>query len=267
MDAPKNHRLATSKEIPQENPAPGYTDEQNPLSLWQKLGPYWTNKFKDCLALCDGAELLLHDETVFQKWILEAHNYRPGLVENRYRISFWHEYENACREERLMRMTNVFQLIGNEVTFGKLIMGAPERACWLLVRPMRYENIVEEMLAKGMERMRKALEQDPMVNPLKPDTKLLSLQFKIMQWMDLRRHGAPTQKVQQLNLHANVGPGDDVKQLTEKGDMGAIQERLEKLKARKAAAEGRHLPPPAELAGPAPEGTILEAEVVPAVKK
>jgi hypothetical protein len=175
-----------------------------------------------------------------------------------------------------MKMTNVYQLMGAQATFHKLIMVAPERAVWMLCRPASYENTVREMLHAGLDKMRAVLEKDPFENPAKPNTKLLEIQLKITAMMDMRVNGAPTQKIQQLNLSGNLGrvTGEDVRSLTEKGDMTEIQKRLERLRARKAAAEGRGLPAPVvgaaegdalgAGAGALAEGEALVAEPIPA---
>lgn len=256
MKAPQNQGLAN----PEENQQDGYFDTQNPISVWSKLGEHWSGRFQSCLSLCPGADEHLHDETVFKRWVKKTYDYTPGVSENRFRFQFWHEYENSVREHRQMQMTNVYQLICSDAAFHKLMMSAPERAVWLLVRPAGYEVTVNEMLHVGLDRMRRVLEADPYESG-RLDHKLLALQLKISQWMDMRKHGAPTQKIQQMNLHATIGQGDEVRQLTEKGDMATIQKRLEALKARKAAAEGRGLP------APKLEGEVIEAELVPAEKK
>lgn len=223
-------------------PFAGYFDLNNPLSLYSKLGKSWAEKFHKVLSELPEVECMLHDETVLKPWLYTHRKFRPSVSENRYRYQFWLEYENAVRDDRLMNMSNVYYFVGAESTFRKLILGDPGRLAWMICRPAGYESTAREMLQAGLERLRQYLEKDPFEDG-KPNMKLMELQFKIVQMMDLRMHGAPTQKLQQLTVNATLGANGDLKSITDKTDMNAIQKRLSELKEKKRVLEGRVVAP------------------------
>ncbi len=248
----------------------GYFDRNNPLSLYSKLGAHWSKKFIDKLSELPEAAVMLHDETMLKKWLKEKRFFKPTATDNKYRYQLWLEYENSVNEQRLMEMARVYHFVGAEAVFYQLICVDANRMVWLMCRPSGYEATAREMLLFGMQQMRRYLEEDPFENPHKPNMKLMEMQFKITQMMDLRMHGAPTQKIQQLNISAAMGANGDLKAIVEKGDMKSLQAKLEDLRARKRKAEGRGMEalPEGELAPePGDEAPILEAELVPAVKR
>ncbi len=233
----------------------GYFDQNNPLSLWQKLGKHWAEKFLNVLNSMPEAATMLHDETMLKRWLQEHKAYRPTPTDNRYRYQFWLEYDNSVQQHRQMNMKNVYGFIGADATFHKLICRDACRMTWLICRPAGYEAAAREMLTASYDRLRTALEKDAFENPSKPNMKLLEIQLKIHQMFDLRLHGAPTQKIQQLNVNAAIGANGELKEILDKGDMQGLRDKLEDLRVRKRKAEGRG----AEAAQPAP---IVDAELV-----
>lgn len=248
-------------------PFSGYFDLNNPLSLYSKLGKEWSKKFHGTLSELPDLEPLLYDETALKKTLYEKHQFRPSVAENRYRYQFWLEYENSVRDERMMRMVNVYYFVGSETAFTKLVLGDARRLAWIICRPAGYESTAREMLQYGLSRLREVLDKDPFEDPNKPNMKLLELQLKITQMMDLRMHGAPTQKLQQLTVNATLGANGELQAIGDKANMSDIKRKLEDLRERKRKLEGRGVEPkPAEQAAPAAHsakpGEILEAEVV-----
>lgn len=249
-------------------PFAGYFDLNNPLSLYSKLGPEYSKKFHECLAQLPEAEPMLHDETALKAWLYKEHQFRPSVAENRYRYQFWLEYENSIRDNRQMRMTNVYYFVGAESTFKKLILADPRRLCWMICRPAGYESTAREMLQYGLSRMREYLEKDPFESG-KPDMRLMKMQLDIVKMMDLRLHGAPTQKLQQLTVQATLGADGKLQAIGDNGNMEDIKRKLEDLRDRKRKLEGRGVESkPAEQAAPAAHaskpGEIVDAEVVEA---
>lgn len=236
----------------------GYFDRNSPLSLWNKLGKEWSNRLLAALSSLPEAATMLHDETMLKRWLKKEHLYIPTPTDNRYRHQFWLEYEHSIDQERMMLIKNVYAFIGQEAMFYQLICADPNRMVWLMCRPAGYEANAREMLAFSTGRLREYLEKDPFEDPRKPNMKLLEIQVKIHQIFDLRLHGAPTQKIQQLNLNATLGAAGNLKELTDKGDMKGLQKKLEDLRARKRKAEGRGAQP-ALAEG---ESSVIDAEIV-----
>lgn len=254
----------------------GHFDQNNPLSLWCKLGEEWAGRFMGKMAELTGADDCLVDETVLQDWLFRVHSYRPKAVDNRYRLQFWLEYENACKLGRPMNMANVYNLVGPEGAFHHLVMRDARRVVWMLCKPLNYEANSREILNTGMTRLKRALEVDALFNDdgtlkSKPDLKLLALQIKITQMFDMRLHGAPTQQIQTMSISATLGADGELQDMTDRMDAEAIKRRLEDMRRRKRLAEGRAPEGNARAAAPpAQEGSephasqtdIIDAEVV-----
>lgn len=242
-------------------------DPDNPLSLANALpGTYGTR----LLGLVQGVPdlwPLISDEEQLKKTLRKEHSYQPSVNDQRLRYAFWQEFENAQLDGRKMHMPNVHSLICNEAAFTGLFMKLPFRAAFLVCRPAGYQVTIREMLLHGMERMRGVLDLDPLDSKGKPNTKLLELQLKIVAMIDMRLHGAPTQKIHQVNQNlpapnkgALTQAKQDVKELVQKGDMASIQKRLEEINAEKRAIEGR------DLTGAKAEKAAVAVEVLPARK-
>lgn len=251
----------------------GHFDQNSPLSLYTKLGKHWAGRFMGKLAELSNVDDYLADETVLKEWLEKTHKYCPNGADHRYRLQFWLEYENAVKLGRQMNMANVYNLVGPETTFLHLVMRDACRVAWMLCKPISYEAQTREILATGLHRMKKALEIDPFYTAdgtlrAKPDLQLLALQLKITQMMDLRQHGAPTQKIQSLSISATMGANGELQELTDQGDADAIRKRLEDLRKRKRLAEGRAPEAKAREAAPPPvDGeslppSVIDAEVV-----
>lgn len=203
----------------------------------------------DCLDLIPDEELLL-------KKLKASYNYRPSISEQRIRHSFWLEYEEAQRDERLMNDMHIWCFVVASRDLFKRMFLAPNRgpqAVYLVCRPAGYHTQVSEMLEAGLYKMRKILELPDVDSKGRVNMKLLELKMKITVMMDMRKHGAPTQNIKQLNMHVNrnLAGAKDVNELVKKGDMESIQKRLSALDIEKRNVEGRSRELP-----------IVEAELV-----
>lgn len=181
------------------------------------------------------------------------YKYLGSPTDGRIRMSFWLEYERALLEADKMRLVNIHSLVCDERSFYRLFLSSPGRAAYLICRPAAYQEQVKELLSHGLKRYRQIIDRPVDLPNGKIDHKLLAIQVKIIAMMDMRVHGAPTQKVQQLNVNVETRPGDlaaDTKKLVAKGDINAIQTRLAEIE--KAMGDGekqKELP-------------ILEAELI-----
>ena len=218
---------------------------------------------------------LLDEEPALLKLLKEKQHYVPTVNDQRIRYLFWHEYENAMLDNRQMIMNNVHSLVCSDVIFKKLFLKTPYRAAYLLCRPAAYQQTLREMLLHGMGRMCQILDLPEIDERGELNIKVLELKLKITAMVDMRIHGAPTQKIHQVTQAIGLGgqgtaqAKQDVKTLVQKGDLRTIQERIKELEAEKRQLEGREGSPVPT--GEAPEKPaispeILEAVLVPAKK-
>jgi hypothetical protein len=235
----------------------GHFDQNNPLSLYSKMGAHWSKRFIDRLGEIPDCMEILTDEFLLKEHLDKVHKYRPTGTDHRYRLQLWLEYENSIKLERPMIMANVYNLVGPESTFHNLVMKDARRCAWMLCKPVAYDAHMREMLNMGLIRLRSYLEKDAMTSGKdgKPDLKLMKLQLEITRMADLRQHGAPTQKIQAIELKGTIGPGGQIQALGDELDMKALEQRKKELEMRRRAAEGRGVRGGAAL-------PIQEAEVV-----
>lgn len=233
-------------------------DPKNALSLPNMIPGKVPGILLDLLLRITPLWSLLHDETLLKKELRANYGYQPSVNDHRLRYLFWVEYENALLESRKMHLPNVHSLVCNEMAFKGLFLKEPHRTAFLVSRPAAYQQTLREMLLHGMGRLRDILDLPETDERGKINTKVLELKLKVVAMVDMRLHGAPTQKVHQITQNlpaANTAKGQEVQQLVHTADMGAIKKRLEKLENEKRKLEGREASKPAD---------TMEPELVPA---
>ena len=217
-------------------------DPQNKTSLWNYMPGKYSGKLLAMVASAEHEFLEnLMDEEALLKSLKSIKSYVPTINDQRLRHLLWVEYENATREDRQMVMNNVHSLVCNEKTFTSLFLKLPYRACFLVCRPAAYQHVLKEMLTHGMYRLRQILDMPETDANGKLNPKMIELKIKITAMIDMRLHGAPTQKIHQVtqNLPGPPVQKSDVKELIDKGDMRTIQERLVEIEKEKRKLEGR----------------------------
>lgn len=192
---------------------------------------------------------LMADEAALLQFLKEEKHYEPSVNDRRIRHCLWVEFENAIAENRRMTLRNVHSLVCDEKSFYRLFVQHAPRAAFLLCRPTGYREQLNEMLSHGLSRMRAILDLPEVDARGKLNTKLLDLKAKIYAMTDLRLHGAPTQKIQQLNLNMNADAQGraalgDVRALAAKGDMATIQKRIGEIEKEIKKSEGAAVPEP-----------------------
>lgn len=184
------------------------------------------------------------DEQAMKKAIKDSYGYTMQPNDSRLKHAFWLEYNNACADDRMMDFRNVHALISSDEVFYNTFLRKPFMAPYLITRPAFYEASLKEMLYHGMDQLRLVLDEPHVDESGKINTKLLEIKLKVVSMIDLRLHGAPTQRLHQINQNVN-GPGlpspqaKDLTQLVAKGDMKAIQEKILELEQEKMKVEGR----------------------------
>lgn len=233
----------------------GHFDQNNPLSLYSKMGEAWSKRFIDKLGEAPELAEMLIDETVLKPHLELSYKFCPTASDNKYRLQLWLEYENACKLGRMMLMSNVYNLVGPESTFHNLVMQNPCRVAWMLCKPVGYDIQTREILAVGLARLRGYLERDAFADDKKPNMQLARLQLDITKMMDLRQHGAPTQRIQEISVKGVIGANGEIQALSDAGDLKALEKRKQDLEGRRRKAEGR-------AAARAPEPETIDIEVV-----
>ncbi len=240
-------------------------DPGNPMGLSRRLPSSIGEVLLELVTKDLELPSLIHDETELLLYMKRKYNHVPTVNDYRIRFHFWLEYENSLAEDRDMKTVNIHSLVCDASLFRRLFFGLPYRAAFLLCRPAGYQSVVKETLSHGLYRMREILDLPERDEKGKLNVKLLELKAKIFAMMDMRVNGAPTQKIQQLNMNLSGDvsrgiSGGDVKELIKKGDMDTIRRRISELEHRRKELEHNS-------AIPNPAIEAMEAVVIPANKK
>lgn len=134
--------------------------------------------------------------------VLERRRKVPTPTLNRLRGQLWMEFERSRSREQLMDMNIVCAGVCSTRALTRILKD-PSKAAWLFSVPERYLDMVDETLEFGMKKMRAILAMDPVKKNGTLDSRLMELQFKITAMMDLRKNGAPTQKIEQKSMNMN----------------------------------------------------------------
>lgn len=236
-----------------------YFSPDTPTSITVKAPLALSNLIKKNALECREYWHLVNNEDLLLETFYKEKRFYPNMTEQRLRIAFWQEYENAILGNKLMEPHKVHSLVCSMTSFYSIMSKSNYRILYMLSKPLAYEVCVKETLLHGLKRVREILDMDHYNKKGEINTKMLELKLRVTAMMDMRLNGAPTQKIQQLNLNINQDapknlPNEpSVQELVKKGDMHSIRERLQKIEHEKKRLEGR-------ITGKDPQ--ILEAELV-----
>lgn len=237
-----------------------YFSPDTPTSITVKAPLALANILKKNALQCREYWHLVDDEDLLLETLLKDKKFSPSITEKRLRIAFWQEYENSLTSRKLMEPHKVHSLVCSITSFYSILSTGNYRVLYLLSKPLAYETCVKETLLHGLKRVREILDMDHYNKKGEINTKMLELKLRVTAMMDMRLNGAPTQKIQQLNLNINqdaskpISGQASVQELIKKGDMHSIRERLNLIEEEKKKLEGRVIQK---------EPEVLEAEVVP----
>jgi hypothetical protein len=197
-------------------------NKENTLSFYNKV----SDRFKGALDTIP-QELLEKDESDL------IEDLKPNSTINCLRFRLWEEYNKAMDSNQSVKVANLCKGICTPNYFYAAVLRNKKVLAYLLIPPKSYENSAEEALLLGMAQIRKIL-QFPLWNDKgKPDTRVAALQLNVMKMLDARLKGAPTQRIEQKTLNANVS----VNELAQDMSMDEIESRLKKLRGDEEKAE------------------------------
>jgi hypothetical protein len=207
-------------------------NKENSRSIFSLVPPSWVPyleqaywKHQDLLSLVDDVD--------FKRHVREKHKISFNPTENQIRYNLWLDYDHARLEGRKIVAARIFGHIMAETTFERYFLKNEIFCVFMLKRPADYTKMVNETLLYGMEKLRSILdlpEHDKKGNLI---PKVLELKIKVISMMDMRVHGAPTQK--SVNVSATA---KEMKELAGGNNMAAIQQRLAELEMKKREALG-----------------------------
>lgn len=191
--------------------------------------------------------------------LLKDSNRQPSPTDNRLRLNFWLEYENAQLNIKDITLARVAAGICSHAYFTDKYLRHSHKVAWLLTPPASYEIVVAEALQFGMEQMREILDLENTFPNGQINLKLLEIKAKIVGMMDLRLKGLPTQKIEQKSMsYTYHDSAKEVAGAAEAHSMAQLQERIKDLERRERRA--LNLPEPTAPGPVASEAATIDAE-------
>lgn len=131
---------------------------------------------------------------------------KPTLVIRRLRSKLWHEYERVLKENRTkISMTDVCKNICTRQYFYEYVVGEPVMLAWFIHPQTSFDQIAEEALDFGLERIRKEILTAPLYTDKgKFDTGIAAQILTAVKYLDARVKGSPLQRIEQKSLHVHT---------------------------------------------------------------
>lgn len=206
--------------------------------LFVKGGPF-DKDYEYSLLNMIPEELLPKLEEVPHKFLLmnEAQlemQCQPDVFVKRLRQIFWDEYRDALQKNRRMKIAEVVRKIGYPAPRLYTIFENPKQFAYILSPPATYDEFLSESLHAGMRRLRGFLDMDVNDENGQPKVHLIKTMLQIVQFLDIRKHGAPVQRTQSLNLQMHGTTGDLAAPTAQPEDFMSVEldEKIKELEAK-----------------------------------
>ncbi len=204
-------------------------DRANPLSLSSLIHD---PRFDAAVANLQNKfpELLGMPERQLRKEIRRLTGVALDPDDNMIRMKFWIEYDVAMAEGRGMQIRKICAGVMGDGYFWDYLM-KPTLLAWVLCPLPTYAQQLDAAVGTGMAKLLEMIEL-PTTDPItgKINVQLLNTQAKIIAMLDMRKHGAFTQKIEQKNVHLHASASDVQKEI-QSMSMEEVEKRMKKLEA------------------------------------
>jgi len=157
----------------------------------------------------------------------------PNQTLNCLRFRLWEEYNKAMDSDQKVKIAHICRGICTTSYFYGAVLRNKMTLAYLMMPPKNYEMAAEEALMLGIRQIRRILHFPLWDKDGKPDAKIAALQLNVMKMLDSRVKGAPTQRIEQKTLSANVS----IQELAEELSMKDVEAKLRKLRGEEEKVE------------------------------
>lgn len=166
-------------------------------------------------------------------------NIEPNIGEQRIRLAFWYEYEQAQLQFRKMEMDRIVAGVCRSDQF-LWYLKKPEIVAYILCPPTNYIKALQTAINYGVDELHEILSlpiRDK--HSGKINFGLVNAKLKIYQILDMRVNGAYTQKIEQTNKTMRLNVNSTLKEIggqVNLNSMDDIQKRIKHLEEIKKIA-------------------------------
>ncbi len=142
------------------------------------------------------------------------------------RGSFWEEYYEAQRDNRVMKVSNVYKNITTKANWYK-ICAVHSKLAYVTCPIVAMESHITTILrTTGVDKIKEIMNQPLVDDNGKFDVNLARLQVQLYKQLDERLHGGIVQKVEQKSLNINVNKEEIVSREDLENKIKQIDEQL-----------------------------------------
>lgn len=172
---------------------------------------------------------------------------KPSERDERLRLAFWDEYNQATTLDKRMSLQNILGQIIEPKLFAAVYEPDDKLMLWIFTPPKSYVHSMRYIMHKGLERLQEIMEMpmtyDDKFGQKRLDHKAATLILKAFQLVDLRVQGSIVQHIninqKNLNLNAEVSQAQLAGQVESQINMLSLDE-LEKLDRKLDRTHTRH---------------------------
>jgi len=180
-------------------------------------------------------ELLKQDEVTLTTLV------SPTPQQNRVKIQFWDEYEEAIKQKRMLSLANIIFGVCTKEYFLEFIR-IDRNVAWLISPRPSYKVRVAELIEKGLDKVEEifAIQMTG-----KNATVVGNLYLSALRMLDMRKHGGYTQRAESkiLQLNKNLD-GDSSKAsgpaITGEGSVEELEAQIRELEKKVAAGKNQN---------------------------
>lgn len=130
----------------------------------------------------------------------------PDDRDEKLRLSFWNEFNQATAQGRRMVLNNIIRNVVYSEVWNNFYEKRLDKLAWIICPPKNYTLSMQHILNRGVDRLMEIMNLPILKKDGTADTKAISQVLKAFQLVDLRVKGAIIQRVQiqQQSLNFNT---------------------------------------------------------------
>lgn len=162
-----------------------------------------------------------------------SHEFDPPV--RKLRMAFWAEYELSASRMKKMSLNAVAHRMGMTSRHVEIALRDLWNLAFIMCPPESYENFIDEALDFSLRRLRDDVltlpvyTPDPVTGEKILNTKVAELILKTVAFLDVRKHGMPKQRIEQITMQGK--PSDFLAPQKTMKSLEDVEKRIAELEA------------------------------------